>query len=85
MALSTYLPLAESLPAEASVANRNVPVFFAHGSADPVIPISMARQSVERLQALDYPVQWHEYPMQHSVHPREISDIGAWLSRVLGR
>jgi phospholipase/carboxylesterase len=84
MALSTYLPLAESLPVEASAANRNIPVFFAHGSADPVIHISMARQSVERLQALDYPVQWHEYPMQHSVHPREIADIGAWLGRVLG-
>jgi phospholipase/carboxylesterase len=84
MALSTYLPLGESLPAEASEANRQVPVFFAHGSMDPVIPIEMARTSVERLHALGYPVQWHEYTMQHSVHPQEIIDIRDWLLKVLG-
>jgi phospholipase/carboxylesterase len=83
MALSTYLPLAESLPAEAAEANRAIPVFFAHGSMDPVIPIEMARSSVERLQSLGYPVQWQEYPMPHSVHPREIVDIRDWLLRVL--
>jgi phospholipase/carboxylesterase len=83
MALSTYLPLAESLPAEASPANAKVPIFFAHGSADPVIPIDMARVSVQRLQALDYPVEWHEYPMQHSLHPQEIGHIRDWLVKVL--
>ncbi|MBC7780307.1 MAG: dienelactone hydrolase family protein [Proteobacteria bacterium] len=79
MALSTYLPLAESLADEASAANRGIPIFFAHGSADPVIPIEMARASVARLTALHYAVQWHEYPMAHSVHPREIADIRDWL------
>ncbi len=83
MALSTYLPLGDSLPLEAADANRQVPVFFAHGSADPVIPIEMATASVERLQALGYPVQWQAYRMPHSVHPQEVVDIRDWLVKVL--
>lgn len=83
MALSTYLPLGDRLPAEASEANRDLPVFFAHGTVDPVIPIEMAKASVERLETLGYPVQWHEYRMPHSVHPQEIVDIRDWLLKVL--
>ena len=83
MALSTYLPLAETLPAEASASNRNLPIYFAHGNYDPVIPIAMATASRAALETLGYAVEWHEYPMQHSVCPEEIRDIGAWLRRVL--
>lgn len=79
VALSTYLPLAESLPAEASPANAHVPIFMAHGSDDPLIPLSLATASRDRLIAMDYPVQWRVYPMQHSVCMEEIADIGAWL------
>jgi phospholipase/carboxylesterase len=84
MALSTYLPLAEKLPAEASAANRDVPIFYAHGTADPVIPFAMAVASRDRLAAAGYPVQWHEYPMQHSVCLEEIAAVSAWLQVVLG-
>ena len=83
MALSTYLPLADSLPAEASTADRDAPIFFAHGSHDPMIPLAMAAASRARLVELGYQVEWHEYPMQHSVCPEEIRDIGVWLNRVL--
>ena len=84
MALSTYVPLAETLPAEASAANRSVPIFMAHGMMDPMIPISRAQASRELLQEQGYAVEWHEYPMPHSVCPQEIAHIGAWLARVLG-
>jgi phospholipase/carboxylesterase len=84
MALSTYLPLGDSLPAEAAAANLQVPIFFAHGTADPVIPIEMATDSVQRLRQLGYPVQWQEYRMPHSVHPQEVVDIRDWLVKVLG-
>ena len=84
MALSTYLPLADSLPAEASGANKDVPIFYSHGTYDPVIPFAMATASRGRLGALGYPVEWHEYPMQHSVCLEEIADIGKWLKKVLG-
>lgn len=83
MALSTYLPLAESLPAEASAANKDVPIFFAHGTYDAVIPFAMATASRDRLGATGYKVEWHDYPMQHSVCAEEIADIGKWLRTVL--
>jgi phospholipase/carboxylesterase len=84
MALSTYVPVAEKLSAEASAANRHVPIFMAHGTHDPVIPLARAEQSRGLLESLGYPVEWHEYGMPHSVCPEELADIGAWLGKVLG-
>ena len=83
MALSTYLPLAESLPAEAAPANRQTPIFMAHGLYDPVIPIMMGAGSMTFLTGLGYAVEWRQYPMPHSVCPDEVEDIGAWLRKVL--
>lgn len=84
VALSGYLPLAESLAAEASAANRQTPIFMGHGTADPMVAIGRAEASRAALQALGYGVQWHSYPMQHSVHPRELQDIALFLRSVLG-
>lgn len=84
MALSTYLPIADKFAAEAGKANRDAPIFMAHGSYDPVIPLARAEQSRGLLQSLGYQVEWREYPMQHSVCPEEVSDISAWLGKVLG-
>jgi phospholipase/carboxylesterase len=81
--LSGYLPLAGRTAAERSAANAGVPVFLAHGQHDPVVPLAGAAASREALQALGYPVQWHVYPMEHSVCPQEIADLQAWLLRVL--
>ena len=83
LALSTYLPLAETVAGEASPANRDVPIFMAHGADDPVIPLQRAAVSRDALRKLGYPVEWHEYPMPHAVCPEEIADVGAWLGRVL--
>jgi phospholipase/carboxylesterase len=83
MALSCYLPLADRVAAEASAANRAVPIFLAHGTHDPLIPLTRARRALESLTGLGYPVEWHEYPMPHSVCDAEIRDIGAWLARIL--
>ena len=83
MALSTYVPLSEQLANEASSANRGVPIFMAHGSADPMIAFARAQASRELLMQQGYVVEWHEYRMQHAVCPQEIADIGAWLARVL--
>jgi phospholipase/carboxylesterase len=79
LALSTYLPLAGTLAAEASSANRDVPIFMAHGGFDDVIPIARAQQSRALLEALGYAVSWREYPMPHSVCAEEIADVAAWL------
>jgi phospholipase/carboxylesterase len=83
MALSTYLPLAESLPQEAAPANRQTPIFMAHGTYDGVIPLVMGAGSMTLLTGMGHPVEWRQYPMQHSVCPQEIEDIGAWLRKVL--
>lgn len=85
LALSGYLPLAASTAAERSAANRDLPIFLAHGERDGVIPIARAIQSRDALVALGHPVEWHAYPMEHSVCLEEIADIGDWLGRVLGR
>ena len=83
MALSTYLPLAETVAAEAAATNKDLPVFYAHGTHDPVIPLAMATASRARLEDLGYTVEWHDYPMQHSVCLEELRAISAWLVNVL--
>jgi phospholipase/carboxylesterase len=83
LALSTYLPLNASLQAERSAANREVPIFMAHGQYDDVIPLPRAEQSRQILERLDYKVEWHVYPMAHSVCPEELDDISAFLRQVL--
>jgi phospholipase/carboxylesterase len=82
--LSSFLPLANILAAEVSPANRDVPIFMAHGAHDPMIPLARGRESRDRLVALGYRVEWHEYPMPHSVCAEEIADLSAWLRVVLG-
>jgi len=83
LALSTYLPLAQKLEAERAMANRDIPVFMAHGSSDPMIPLERAERSRDRLAALGYAIEWHQYPMPHSVCAPELADIGAFLVRSL--
>jgi len=81
--LSGYLPLAARTADERHPANAKVPLFLAHGSADPVVDISRAQASRAALEQLGYQVEWHTYPMQHAVCMEEIHDLNAWLLRVL--
>jgi phospholipase/carboxylesterase len=81
--LSGYLPLAAKAEAERHAANRATPIFLAHGNQDPVIPIVRARQSRDVLVAMGHAVDWHEYPMPHSVCAAEIVDLNRWLLRAL--
>lgn len=81
--LSGYLPLAAATAAERSEANRDVPVFLAHGEQDAVVEMARGEASREALLALGYPVQWHTYAMGHSVCAQEISDLNRWLLQVL--
>jgi phospholipase/carboxylesterase len=81
VALSTYLPIAESSATERSQANRTVPIFMAHGSLDPVVGHALGLMSHGYLQNLGYAVDWHSYPMPHSVSGEEIADLAAWLGR----
>ena len=84
MALSCYLPLADVLATEAAPANRDVPIFWAHGVHDPMIPLAMAELGRRHVAGLGYPIEWHQYAIPHSVSPEEIADVARWLGRVLG-
>lgn len=84
MALSGYLPLADRFPSERHAANAHTPIFMAHGTQDQVVVIQRGEESRDALAKLGHPVQWHTYPMPHSVHPKEIADIAAFLTQVLG-
>ena len=81
--LSAYLPLARSLAAEASPANREVPIFMAHGREDDLIPVARAHRSRDLLLELGFRVAWHEYAMPHSVCAEEIRDLASWLRGTL--
>ncbi len=84
LALSTYLPLADDLAAEASAANRDVPVFMGHGLHDPIVPFLHGERSCRLLEELGYPVRLHRYRIEHAVCAEEIADIAVWLHAVLG-
>jgi phospholipase/carboxylesterase len=84
MALSTYLPLAASLDVEFDPVNVGLPVFSGHGSADPLIPIRLANECRERLQAKGLVLESHDYPIEHGVAMEEMLDIRVWLFQVLG-
>lgn len=84
LALSTYLPLHASVSAEASGANRDVPVLMCHGSYDPVVPLQLAEASRDILQGLGYRIEWQTYPMEHSVCMEEVAAISTWLQDRLG-
>jgi len=84
VALSTYLPLEESLDAEASSANHATPIFMAHGTEDPIVPIQLAELSRAALKSRGYDVEWHAWPMPHAVCAEEIEAVSAFLGRVLG-
>jgi phospholipase/carboxylesterase len=87
MALSTYLPLSAALVAENDEnpdhGHRDLPIFMAHGTFDPVVPMPMGRDAAVRLEHAGFAVEWHDYPMAHAVCPEEIRDIRRWLLSVL--
>ena len=80
IALSTYLPLADRFEAEHTHTSNNLPLFMAHGSDDPVIPINGGERSAMKIKSAGYEVHWRDYPMEHSVNNQEIDDIASWIA-----
>ena len=81
--LSGYLPLAGQVAAERNLESKDMPIFMAHGRFDQVIPVAWGQQTRDALTALGYPVEWHEYSMEHSSCPEELNDMVVWLKKVL--
>ncbi|OOG59275.1 carboxylesterase [Rhodanobacter sp. C03] len=83
IALSTYLPTYAALASERSAANAAIPIFWGHGTVDPVVVLQRGLESRDVLQSLGYAVEWHSYLMAHAVCPEEIGDLRHWLSQRL--
>jgi phospholipase/carboxylesterase len=83
IALSCYLPLAKQFATERASANLATPIYMAHGIQDPVVPIGLGDESRRILEATGYRVEWHAYPMPHSLCPEEIVDLRAFLKRIV--
>jgi phospholipase/carboxylesterase len=81
--LSGYLPLAASTAAEAHAANRDAPVFLAHGRDDTVVAPARGAASRDQLTQLGYAVQWQDYAMAHAVCAEELQALQAWLLQIL--
>lgn len=86
--LSTYLPLPGAFEREvvgaAAKQSVSIPIFMAHGSFDPVLPLELGRRSKALVETAGYEVEWHEYPMAHQVSAPELGDIRQFLLRVYG-
>ncbi len=85
IAMSGYLPLAATTAAERHDGNTLTPIFMAHGVRDAVVPVGRATASRDALTALGYQIDWHQYPMEHSVCMEEIREINVWLNKVLAK
>jgi len=82
--LSGYVPLAQTTAAERHASNRDTPVFMAHGRSDGVVPLARGTAGRDLLQSLGQPVEWSDYPMEHSVCMEEVQALNQWLLRILG-
>ena len=85
MVLSAYLPIPETLADEMAPANQTIPVFMAHGLQDTTIPIAVGQATKEKMSQAEYKIEWHQYPMAHSVSTEEIQDISAWLKKIFNK
>lgn len=81
MALSTYIPLTDSLDNEIHPANKEIPILITHGLYDPVIPLQLAEQTNTTLQQFEFSPEFQTYPMEHSICPEEIADISRWIKK----
>ncbi|EIC28146.1 MULTISPECIES: alpha/beta hydrolase [Methylomicrobium] len=82
VALSTFLPTLTQLESERSAANRDLPIFIGHGILDSVVAVEYGKQTSDRLQAWGYPVEWHDYMMDHSVCREEIERLAGFINGI---
>lgn len=83
LALSAYLPIPDRILKNQNNTARSIPIFMAHGTHDPVVPMQLGQQTYEFLSSQGCDVEWHTYPMQHSVNMDEIRDIGIWMAQLM--
>lgn len=85
VALSTYLPTTGQLETERSTANNATPIFMGHGILDSVVAVETAKAAHNTLQAMGYPIEWHDYLMEHSVCIEEIDHISVFINSLFNQ
>lgn len=80
VALSTWLPLAKSYPAELGAGAAATPVVMCHGTQDMVVQTAYGSRSAEALKALGVATDFHTYRMAHSAVPEELALVAQWLA-----
>lgn len=82
MLLSSFLPSYSFTHKTNWQGHTDMPIFIAHGTGDPIVPIEMGEYTLNQLREGGYNVQWHTYPMPHSVCAEEVRDISGFLQQV---
>lgn len=81
--LSTYLGATSVLKKSTTPVNKDIPIFWGHGSMDPVVPLSLAESSIQTLRDHNYELTFKSYKMEHSIHPNELLDLQDWIIKNL--
>lgn len=82
MCLSGYLPLMEESIQTASPANKQVPIFMAHGTHDAIVPYIIGQSTCLLLEQFGFNTSWHAYPIEHNVCKEEVDDISQWVQAI---
>jgi len=82
IALSSYLPTIDQLNTEASAANQATPIFMAHGIVDSIVDVEAGKAVYDQLHALGYPIQWHDYLMEHTLCVEEIEHLATFINNI---
>jgi phospholipase/carboxylesterase len=78
--ISGYALLNDGTEAEIHPQAKEQAWLVTHGAYDPLLPIARTRAQVERLQAAGIPIEWHEYPKEHTIDPvNELALLREWI------
>ncbi|KAA8904954.1 acyl-protein thioesterase 1 [Sphaerosporella brunnea] len=85
VAMSTWLALVDKVPSLLHDANKNTPIFQAHGEIDNIVRHSWAVKSRDLLRnAHGREIEWHSYPnLEHSADPQEIDALQKWMEQII--
>ena len=84
LALSCYLPLADSLEKEKAAEQQDIALRMDHGDSDPVVPIRLAQRSRDKIEAAGFKIQFNTWHMAHSLCPEQIDSLYPWLKSRFG-
>ena len=83
VALSGFMPTVAGFELDLS-GREGFPAAIGHGTHDPIIAVEWGRDARERLTAAGADVVYRESPIDHTIDPRFVVELRAWLERLEG-